>query len=673
MATDVFSCEYDAPMYVDFSSIDQPSEDDRADAWFDAAAAKEAGGDGGMGDMFAEGPEGILDEEEDAEEDATDGDAGTDDQTEEITTNGHKDVTSPGTRSHGMMLRKGSTSSATSNISTSSNVARKAVSSASKKPKLTMPETPDFVRRGRQKLTGAGHAVKSSEQLEMERINKMREKHRKAVQASQESFRQLHTTAGSACAALPKRAAVAPTIPVGFNFRTESRLAKNASNSRPAEGTQPDGSGKFVHQLRSYNAPKSVKGPVKARHGPVSPTHPKPFKFHQTRAQSRQADKENTVSSGKPVGAAAKYVSAAEHLKKFQNATPDRYRTLPGSEINKGPIQPKNGTKAPAPRMTMPVTPKLMSKTRHRPPTLESQAEKEEKELDEIKAYQFRARKLDPRIITENGSYGLPKRTTPKTTVAVALRLQTSKRCDDRASKDTHGNTPQKTFRAQPIPDKMFEQPIGIPEKSAVTLTDAKTPNIRKCKRKADDIMEAQAKRVASENEVPHGLTPPRNTVVEPFDLQTDVRGAHKVEQWRQRMAQEEEDSRRAKEFHARPATVVYEAPFVPEPAQRGPIVTDDVVLHSDVRAEKRQEFDCMRNEKELEMAEEQHRRKMENEEREREEVERIRAGMVHKAKPVRHYRTVEVKPSERPLTKPTSPAFSHRITEKYHRGRTPH
>lgn len=86
-------------------------------------------------------------------------------------------------------------------------------------------------------------------------------------------------------------------------------------------------------------------------------------------------------------------------------------------------------------------------------------------------------------------------------------------------------------------------------------------------------------------------------------------------------MAEEEETSRRAKEFHARSAKTVYEPPFVPEPSHRGPIVPESIRLNSEIRAEKRQEFDDMLNEKELEVAEEQYQRKLENEEKEREEV----------------------------------------------------
>lgn len=42
----------------------------------------------------------------------------------------------------------------------------------------------------------------------------------------------------------------------------------------------------------------------------------------------------------------------------------------------------------------------------------------------------------------------------------------------------------------------------------------------------------------------------------------------------------------------------------------------------------------------------------------ERAEMDRLRKEAVHKAKPVKHYKGVEVRPSVRPLTQPMSPRF---------------
>ena len=51
-----------------------------------------------------------------------------------------------------------------------------------------------------------------------------------------------------------------------------------------------------------------------------------------------------------------------------------------------GPIQARNPIKA-TPRVTVPITPKLSSQARSRPVIAESQAVKQEKEMEEIKAY----------------------------------------------------------------------------------------------------------------------------------------------------------------------------------------------------------------------------------------------------------------------------------------------
>jgi len=85
--------------------------------------------------------------------------------------------------------------------------------------------------------------------------------------------------------------------------------------------------------------------------------------------------------------------------------------------------------------------------------------------------------------------------------------------------------------------------------------------------------------------------------------------------------------------------------------------------LQSQVRAEKRAEFDRHRQEVELEI--ERQRAVRENERREMEdrEVQRARASAVHVANPVRHYKPAPL-PEVLPLTMPKSPAFSERLSK---------
>ena len=97
--------------------------------------------------------------------------------------------------------------------------------------------------------------------------------------------------------------------------------------------------------------------------------------------------------------------------------------------------------------------------------------------------------------------------------------------------------------------------------------------------------------------------------------------------------------------------------------------------MHSDRRAEEREAFDLKVKQKEVDMEgakrEQEERRKRE----EQEEIARLRKAAVHKAQPIRlakkwiwrkmskflgfrNYKPVEVKPSEKPLTHPSSPKF---------------
>ncbi|KAJ2323544.1 Protein tpx2, partial [Coemansia sp. RSA 2673] len=52
-------------------------------------------------------------------------------------------------------------------------------------------------------------------------------------------------------------------------------------------------------------------------------------------------------------------------------------------------------------------------------------------------------------------------------------------------------------------------------------------------------------------------------------------------------------------------------------------------------------------------------------ERREEEEIKRLRKLLVHKAQPVRHYKPVVIKPSDRPLTVPKTPQWSVRTRQR--------
>jgi len=90
--------------------------------------------------------------------------------------------------------------------------------------------------------------------------------------------------------------------------------------------------------------------------------------------------------------------------------------------------------------------------------------------------------------------------------------------------------------------------------------------------------------------------------------------------------------------------------------------------LLTEKRTEKWLELERYRQEREAEQAELQ--RAMERRRQEEEEAERrrLRREAIHRANPIRNYKPVEVKPSDKPLTVAESPRFSDRL-----RSRTQH
>lgn len=84
--------------------------------------------------------------------------------------------------------------------------------------------------------------------------------------------------------------------------------------------------------------------------------------------------------------------------------------------------------------------------------------------------------------------------------------------------------------------------------------------------------------------------------------------------------------------------------------------------LNTDQRAERRHEWETYKKVKEVELSAAQASRDRQIEEEEKQEIARKRREVVHKPEPIRKYRPVEVKSSDKPLTDPQTPRFSERL-----------
>jgi len=102
------------------------------------------------------------------------------------------------------------------------------------------------------------------------------------------------------------------------------------------------------------------------------------------------------------------------------------------------------------------------------------------------------------------------------------------------------------------------------------------------------------------------------------------------------------------------PKEIITKALFFAEP--------DEVHLRSDERAKQREKFDEFLVAQSQERQAHLQRLKDEDEQKQLEEIKQLRKDTVHKAGTIRHYKTVEVRKSDRKLTTPLSPQFSDRF-----------
>ncbi|XP_050596948.1 targeting protein for Xklp2-like [Bombus affinis] len=117
------------------------------------------------------------------------------------------------------------------------------------------------------------------------------------------------------------------------------------------------------------------------------------------------------------------FVSLAEAISKFQNGTPQRFRTLSNKDMKPGPLMKLK--RSPL-KLTYPVSPALRCKQRTRRGNILSQQEREELEIKEMKKHQIKANPVPINIL--KGRSVLKKVPKKPTTVTEEFHLTQSKR-----------------------------------------------------------------------------------------------------------------------------------------------------------------------------------------------------------------------------------------------------
>ncbi|XP_053281814.1 targeting protein for Xklp2-B isoform X2 [Pleuronectes platessa] len=393
----------------------------------------------------------------------------------------------------------------------------------------------------------------SSEEQELERIEILQKKVALHLRQNEASYK-----AALAGNPPPKKVALSTTVPKEFNFTTDNRIKATTSSSTADKEVD------FISQLRKPSSPvKAMKGA----------TIPQPFNL-------------STGNKRKVEGSGA-YVPMAQQIEQYQKRTPDRYHLRSRQSQERGP-HPVKGDQL---KLTQPHTPHLMTRQRSRPTTVKSSAELEAEEVDQLHKFKFKALELNRKLL--EGAEHLKKPAVKEPTVPEGFELQIEKRLQERQiSKNPEEEERPHTFKSQPLPKRILEGVVGVPERKVLHPTVPESPA---------------------------------------FALKKRVRVDRKVEEVKQ-----------PSPIKALPVPY-FGLPFQPRLPEHHHV--EVCPFSFDERERERRAM----KEKRLE-------------EKNEEEITRLRQEQVCKAQPIRHYKPVEVKKSDVPLTVPHTPKFSDRF-----------
>uniref|UniRef100_A0A672K7F3 Targeting protein for Xklp2-like n=1 Tax=Sinocyclocheilus grahami TaxID=75366 RepID=A0A672K7F3_SINGR len=492
---------------------------------------------------------------------------------------------------------------------------------------------------------------KSTEQQELERIEALQKEVAEQRRKNEASYR-----AALAGSQLPKRHVLSTTIPKEFNFRSDSRLKNHTDGGSTVDNSYREVD--FTSQLR-----KHPSSPLKA---PKGTTIPKPFNLSRGK---RKLDE------------AGAYMPMAQQIEQFQKRTPIRYHLRSRQSQERGP----SPVKAEKPKITHPKTPQLLTRQRHRPTMVKSTAEIEAEETEKIQQFKFKALELNRKIL--EGALVLKKPASKEVTKPEGFQLEIEKRLQERQASKKPEEEEDHTFHPRPLPTRILEEVVGVPEKKVLNPTVPESPafalknRVRMEKKKEEKppapikahavphflpfqpklpvksqvemcpfsfeerererrVMKEKKLEEMRNEEVPkfkaqplpdfHEVHLPEKKVVEPtkptpFKLMVDERGAAKGERWEQMMKEELKRQAEAACFKAQPNNVSHKEPFVPTKENRSILAntTNSAVPEAFQLATERRAKERIEFEKELSEKEELKAHMEEEWEREREEQEK--------------------------------------------------
>ncbi|XP_033905623.1 targeting protein for Xklp2-A-like isoform X1 [Acipenser ruthenus] len=464
------------------------------------------------------------------------------------------------------------------------------------KSRITRPSTPNVLKR---KNLAPKH--KSSEQQELEKMQLLQKEVMEQRKRNSESLKSV--IAGTS---QPPKKVIPGTVPIDFHFRTDDRIKPHGEHHSETSYKEVD----FTAGLRKHPpSPMRLKGS----------TIPKPFNL--SCGNKRKFEESSTTE----------YVSMAQQIESFQKRTPARYHLRSRQREEQGPSPVKNIKL----KITDPKTPLLLARGRHRAVTCKSTAEIEAEEMEKMKKFKFKALELNRKVL-EGGL--LPKKPPVKeSTQPIGFDLEIEKRLREREATKIPEEEDY-TFHSRPLPVKILEEIVGVPEKKQLPPTVPQSPAfaLKNRIRVEHKVEEEKIAPVIKANPMPHFGIPfkpkpqenkhveacpfsfelrdkekqtlkerkieelrkgevtkfkalplpdfehiqlpekkvKESTNPEPFKLLIDERGAAKSERWEQMMKEELKQQAEASNFKARPNTVIHQEPFVPKKENRSILET---------------------------------------------------------------------------------------------------
>ncbi|XP_053309616.1 targeting protein for Xklp2 [Spea bombifrons] len=564
------------------------------------------------------------------------------------------------------------------------------------KPHLTMPATPTVLKRKNIMVK-----PKNSEEQELEKVQQLQQELVEKLRKNEESLKAAIAGVGQPV----KKMVSQVTKPVEFHFCTDDRI------KRPNEG--PSGEQykevDFTAALRKH--PSSPARIPKGGH-----TVPEPFNLSQgNKRKLEDSSAGEFVSTAEQVNAFHKRTPARYHLRSRQKEmlgpspvkqmklkltnpkspfllTKQRHRPVnckSSKEIEEEELDKLQQYKFKAQELDLRVLeggPILLKKPSVKEPTkpvgfnleIEKRLQQREKKEEEVEDYTFHSKPCPSRILAD--VVGIPEKkllpvTVPKSPAfALKNRVRVPPWSEDKEEVPAIKANPMPHYGV-PFKPKLVEQqhveacPFSFCErdKERQQLKEKKLEDMRK-----EEVPKFKAQPLP---QFDHISLPGKKVKVptqpEPFHLQIDQRGASKLQRWKEQVKEELKQQKEMTVFKARPNTVTHQEPFVPKKAHRsltdleslsGSIVQESFELATEKRAKERQEFERRLADMEAKKSLLEEEELQRQEEQEKEEVNRLRHELVHKAQPIRKYKAVEVKASDIPLTVPQSPNFSDRF-----------